>query len=244
MGVSFNVTHKSGNASFSASGGFGFGGWFAGGGASYSTDGYEFGINAGGGKNHFGVGINASHNGYGAGYYLTQYGDAIGPDGLSNKQLVGGANVFLGDVSLRMENDFLAFRGEDRWRSNAVEISINEFSVGTYLYNNYADEDGVDKSKEYLHYNRKKTKSFGKWNNGQTYMSPLYFGYRNGGFDSRVGFSHPSIQHFTQNKGAHEKGFLRIMPFGHANYFMDYEHFNKGLYLYSGPYNPYSTWGR
>jgi len=48
----------------------------------------------------------------------------------------------------------------------------------------------------------------------------------------------------TGHPGAHEKGFLRLNLFGHANYFMDYDHFNEGLYMYSGPYNPFSLWGR
>jgi RHS repeat-associated protein len=240
MGISINGTYKSGNVIYSRSVGIGFGGWYVGEGISYTSEDFSIGINAGSGNNNFGIGINATYKGYGGGYYLTQYGNAMGPDGLPNNQLVGGANIFLGDVSLRFENDFLAWQGEDRWRSNALEISINEFSIGTNLYNNYRKRGDPFEKGEYSHAGGR----FGKWVDGQTYSSPVYFGYRNGNFESRIGFSHPNIQHFTQNKEAHEKGFLRLNLFGHANYFMNYEHFDKGLYMYSGPYNPFSLWGR
>ena len=84
----------------------------------------------------------------------------------------------------------------------------------------------------------------GRWIDGQTYSSPLYLGFRYGNTTERIGYSHKAIQHALQNKMAHEKGFLRIMPFGTANYFMDYEHFDKGMYYFSGWNNPYSLWGR
>lgn len=85
---------------------------------------------------------------------------------------------------------------------------------------------------------------YGRWENGQTYSSPLYIGYRSGNNITRLGYSHRAFQHYTQNIGAHKSGFLGIPFFGHANYFMGYDNFQSGSYNYSGYYNPYSLWGR
>jgi hypothetical protein len=38
-----------------------------------------------------------SLNGYGGGFGKTSYGDAIGPDGISNEQTVGNFNLFFKD---------------------------------------------------------------------------------------------------------------------------------------------------
>ena len=83
----------------------------------------------------------------------------------------------------------------------------------------------------------------GRWKNGQTYVSPLYFGIRQGNRIERIGYNHWKFQHATQNWFAHERGFARSGLFGYADYFMDYDYFNNGIYSYSGYYNPYSIWG-
>ncbi len=105
---------------------------------------YTFG--GGLGSNHWAWGVSYSNKTFSLGYYSTHYGNAIGPDGISNKQTVGAFAFSRGDFSLRFENDFLAFQDHDRWRSNAVEIGIGDaFVVGTALYNNY-----VSKKKEMM----------------------------------------------------------------------------------------------
>ena len=38
-----------------------------------------------------------------------------------------------------------------------------------------------------------------KWENGQTYLAPLYFGYNDGGITHRLGYSGRFVQHYTQN---------------------------------------------
>ena len=68
-------------------------------------------------------------------YYQTYYGGM-------HKQRVGGVNVSFGEFSFRLENDFLAWQGEDRWRSNAVEISVKNLVIGTNLYNNHPEHGG------------------------------------------------------------------------------------------------------
>ena len=150
-------------------------------------------------------------------------------------------------MSVRIENDFFAFRGEDRWRSNGVEISYKQYSLGTYLYNNSPGEDASDATTDDLNKqspihgcNRpgKNGKIYSSWKEGRTFMSPLYVGYRLGNNVYRVGYSHSVFQDATQNT------IHKYFPPGRQHYFADYSMFNQGLYLFQGPYNPFSLWGR
>jgi RHS repeat-associated protein len=183
--------------------------------------------------------IGAMHNGYGGSYYRTSYGDAIGPDGRSNSQVVGGIGLNFNKVSVRLENDFFG-DGYDRWRSNALEIGIGNFVFGTNLYNNFPgpqpggeNQDVVNLPDRRGNYN---TDGYGAWRNGKVYNSPWYAGYRSGNNVTRWGYSHPSAQDWTQNN-VH-----RLVPFGRQNYYVDYTEFTSGPYMYSGFYNPYSLW--
>lgn len=198
----------------------------------------------GGGTNYVAWGISASFNngGFGIGYHRSYYGDAIGPDGNPNPQVVGGLTISSNKFSFRIENDFLAFQGHDRWRSNAVELGFfgGDVVVGTSLYNNFRKEGDPVIYEEYSH----KNGQFGRWVDGQTYNSPFYLGIRSGNSISRIGYSHKSFQHAFQNVFVHKSGFAGIAPFGHANYFMDYNSFYKGSYFSYGYYNPFSLWGR
>jgi RHS repeat-associated protein len=243
-GLYMSTSYRDGNTTYSASVGIGFQGWSAGGGISHKIGKAEFGFNVGGGNNHIGAGLSAKYNGYGAGYTYTHYGNAIGPDGLSNSQNVGGATLFFKDLSLRLENDFLAFEKRDRWRSNAIEIGYKGFVLGTTLYNNdpYTDDPTNWNSDIESPIWGKNKNGRGGWNNGLTYNSPLYLGYRNGLTVGRIGFSHRVFQDFTQN-GVHKHGFLGL-PFGYQNYYANYSEFKTELYFYSGWNNPFSLWGR
>ncbi len=198
------------------------------------------------------VAVGASHSrnngGFGVGYYQTYYGNAKGLDGVSNRQVVGGLTVSAGNFSFRMENDFLAWRGQDRWRSNGVELGFfgGDLVVGTTLYNNdpknesYSGEK-VDKAIESSIWGKNRGR-FGGWKNGLTYASPLYVGYRHGHNITRVGYSHKSVQDFTQN-GVHKWGFLGS-GIGRQNYYANYSRFITGAYFYQGHYNSYSLWGK
>jgi len=75
------------------------------------------------------------------------------------------------------------------------------------------------------------------------YSSPLWVGRRNGNTMERIGFSHKSIQHFTQNVLIHKNGFIGL-GMGQSPYFLDYSKFTPGFYVYTGYYNPYSLYGR
>lgn len=178
------------------------------------------------------------------GYYQTSYGRMIGPDGFSNKQIVGGVYFANGDWSFRFENDFFAFEHQDRWRTNAFELSYRNISFGGYIYTNdpkntYGEKDFNPNQKSPLWgYNRPGRKiNFGTWNNGKVYIAPLYLGYRIGNKQARVGYSHPSFQDFQQN-GVH-----KYVSFGRQHYYLDYSEFYKGMYIYDGCYNPYSVMG-
>ncbi|HOZ15530.1 MAG TPA: polymorphic toxin type 23 domain-containing protein [Tenuifilaceae bacterium] len=239
FGISLNHTFKE-DGMFSTSSSFGINPF----GFYYSTSmvielgDAQLGFGLGGGNNTTSFGISAKYNGYGLGYYQTAYGGA-------NSQLVGGINVYLNNVSIRLENDFLAFKGEDRWRSNALEVSVGNFSIGTHLFNNDPKgecngdiNDCVDLSNAF----RTRKGIFGTWKIGKTYSSPLYLGYRFGNSYSRIGYSHPIFQNITQNF-THRHGFLGL-PFGYQNLYKDYSSFQYGLYVDGGYYNPYSIWGK
>ena len=124
------------------------------------------------------MGGSVSKNGYGLSYYQTHYGDATGPDGTSNSQVVGGVGVQLKDFSFRIENDFFAFKGEDRFRTNAVEISYGDFSIGTTLRTNDPKGSGGKPVPGTNLRGKKNRGRYQAWNNGVVYNTPLYFGYR------------------------------------------------------------------
>jgi hypothetical protein len=153
-------------------------------------------------------------------------------------QAVGTYTGYFNHNSFAFSNDALGDK-QDRWRTNAVELTIGKWSVGTYLYTNWGREesplindkqtyDGVAKGLK----NNKK----GAWNNGRVYFAPAWIGYRSGNQVTRIGYSHPMVQNFTQNV-IHK--YVTPTP-----YFLDYNKFRSGGYFYSGYYNPFSLWER
>lgn len=247
FGISANVSRTQGNVTTSIGGGVGMmSGWFFSANTTYSSGTWDIGIGVGGGNNHFAFGGNIRRNGVGVGYYQTYYGDATGPDDTSNKQTVGGFQFFWRGGSARIENDFLAFQHEDRWRSNALEVSVGSFSIGTRLYNN--DPKGENSrvmSVENLlsRFGRTNKSPYTAWEDGKTYNSPFWIGMRVGQNIDRVGFSHKIVHEYTQNF-THKHGFLGVPFVGRQNLYLNYEQFQKGWFGYGGYYNPYSFWGR
>ena len=242
ISASASLCVTSGNLTSSVSAGIGLSGPFYTSSLTYANGISSVGFGMSNGNNYNAWGLNTKINGFGAGYYKTYYGNKIGPDGKPNKQTVGGVNIYLGDVSLRIENDFLAFDDHDRWRSNAAEISIGNFVIGTNLYNNDPESEGlgIEEGTDRMGNSNTGTK-YKAWANGQTYTSPLWFGYRYGNNIDRIGFSHPAFQDRTQNY-THRNGFLGIFPFGHANFFNKYDNFIFAPWLYTGYNNPFSLW--
>ena len=247
-----NVTVPVGNNGYvNLSTGLGLGnnGFILAGNVSYTyVDGdnaYTLGV--GGGTNHWSWGASASFNdgGFGVGYHRTYYGDAVGPDGVSNNQIVGGLTISSHQFAFRIENDFLGDK-HDRWRSNAVELGFwgGDVVVGTTLYNNdpaTANPNGWKKSILSPIWGKNKHGN-GGWINGLTYTSPLYIGFKSNNNISRIGYSHHSFQDATQN-GVHKNGFLGL-PFGYQHYYANYSRFSYGPYSYQGYFNPFSLWGR
>jgi RHS repeat-associated protein len=248
LGVSVNSVHKSGNATFSGSAGFGLlGGWFANGGVSYSAGDWIFGAGAGVGNNYWGWNVRAGHEIFSLGYGQTYYGNAIGSDGQSNAQTVGSATIFWKGGSFRLENDFLAGNG-DRWRTNAWELTIGDFSIGSYVYTNdgkaeselVAEETGLNaKDPTCLSkiWGKNRGDKFSTWTYGETFSAPMWVGYRVGNQISRIGYSFPGSQDLQQN------GIHKWVSFGRQNFYTGYSNFRTGLYLNSGYYNPFFLWG-
>ncbi|MCE6993048.1 polymorphic toxin type 23 domain-containing protein [Dyadobacter sp. CY323] len=239
LGVSASVYQTQGNVTTGVNVGVNISGTFSvNGSTSVSAGNWNISVGGGGGNNHSAYGGSISYKGYGAGYYQTRYGGDTGPDGISNSQVVGGASLSLGKVSIRIENDFFAFNHQDRWRSNALEIGIGDFVIGTRLYNNDPNTEGLgtENSTDRLgHFNKD---GRGAWINGQTYSAPLWVGHRFGNTIERIGYSHPLFQDRTQN-------FIHLrFPPGYQNFYNKYDSFKYGMMFQSGFYNPYSLWGR
>ena len=57
---------------------------------------------------------------------------------------------------------------------------------------------------------------------------------------SKIGYSAPIVQDRTQN-WVHRNGFF--LPFGYQNFYVNYDYFKSGIYLYGGAYQPFSLWG-
>ncbi len=221
IGAGFNISGNYSDVNFSASLGFG-----SGEGATGSYSGW-------------GASVRSSESVWGIGYNRTSYSGA-------HSQVVGGSTLFLGkNTSFRLENDFFGDR-HDRWRSNAFELSIGDFVLGSNLYNNDVYEglsDGqkpptddtgmlLNNSCNRLY----KGKQLGAWANGQTYSSPLWVGFKANGQVHRFGYSHELVQDRTQNVVHKWFG-----P-GRTNFFNKYDNFNRGTYNYYGYDNPYSLW--
>ena len=73
----------------------------------------------------------------GAGFGKTYYGEQTVRGNVLGKQTVGAITLLApGDVSFRLYNDMFGQSGHDRWRTSAAELTIGDFSVGTYVTTN------------------------------------------------------------------------------------------------------------
>jgi RHS repeat-associated protein len=203
----------------------------------YSNEDYSIGAGIGVGNNHWGWSVAAtSSDGWGIGYGRTYYSSSEVMGQNFEDQKVGTITAFFNHNSFSISNDMFGDR-KDRWRTNAAELTIGMFSIGTYLYTNWGERDseGADKNVEAPLIGKSK---FGAWKNGQVYFAPAWVGYRskNGNQVTRIGFSHEMVQNLTQN--------LVHKTIGRAPYFLNYDHLISGGYFYSGYYNPFSLWER
>jgi len=255
VGVSLNAVHKEGNFIFSGSAGWGyFSKGFAMGGIAYSAGDLYLSAGAGIGNNYWGWNASATYNGVGAGYGLTYYGNAPGPDLQSNAQRVVNATIFWRGGSFSLQNDTKGWGGDgDRWRTNAWELTIGDFSIGSYVYTNDGEAesnkiedlaasqglDGVE-ARDPTCLSKiwgKNRGDYSAWSYGETFSAPMWVGMRVGNQISRVGYSFPGSQDLQQN------GIHKWLPIGRQNFYTGYNNFRTGLYLNSGYYNPFSLWG-
>jgi hypothetical protein len=122
------------------------------------------------------------------------------------------------DTSIHYKSVERSANSTDSGRSNAAKISIGSFVIGTNLYNNDPESEGLGIEEGTDRMGNSNTGNNKAWVNGQTYSSPLWIGYKYGENIDRIGYSHPAFQDRTQNY-THRNGFLGIFPFGHANFF-------------------------
>ncbi len=248
IGVSANYTYTNGNNSVNVSAGIGaLSGPYANVGASHNMGDWNLSAGAGVGKNYWGWNTSVTVNGGGLGYGQTYYGNAIGPDRQSNAQRVASASILWNGGSFTLQNDLKKLGGDgDRWRTNAWELTIGDFSVGSYLYTN----DGEADSQKYADLEhtgspvdatclspifRKNRGNYSTWLAGETFSAPIWLGYRVGNQISRIGYSFPASQDLQQN-------FIHKY-LGRQHFYTGYNNFKTGFYLNSGYYNPFSLWG-
>ena len=219
---------------FSPSFGFGTDGITAGifGSAYYTSKDFDLSLGIGLSNTYYGWNANASSHGWGGGFGQTYY-DAVGNLGA---QKVGTYSVQLGhSVSFRISNDLWG-DGFDRWRTSAAELSIGNFSLGTYVTTNWGSEESGDKTNmngrdillgSNLH-------DLGAWEKGEVYFAPLWIGYSNKYISYKFGYSHKYVQSLTQNF-VHKY----ISP---TSFFNRYDFFRAGGYFSIGRSNPLSLW--
>ena len=206
---------------------------------------------------YFGWNTSATYDGWGGGYGRTYYGaEVVGGQSLGS-QTVGTVSMQFGrNVSFRISNDLWGDR-EDRWRSSAVELSIGDMSIGTYVTTNNGKEAsgyrekgdigsdllsmqkepkdnilGVNSYKKYRDESGKERAKGGTWKNGEIYRAPLWIGLKTGNMTYRYGFSHKYVQSLTQN-------FVHKY-ISKTAFFQGTNHFTGGLYSYFGTHSAYS----
>ena len=226
------------NLSFSISPGFGIstagnltGGLFSTG--TYSKGDWSISV---------GIGLSSADNTYYGGvtyydrtndqyfsYYATHFSGKY-------KQFVGGIGYKNGDFTLRWENDFWVKSG-DKFRTNAIEVGIADFLIGTNLWTNEATESQSNVDLDGVNLRGKKNKhGFGAWKDGQVWSAPFYVGLRQGNTVTRIGYSDKWVQDRTQN-------FIhKNFPPGYTNFFNRYDFFKSGPWSYTGYYNPFTLY--
>ena len=204
---------------------------------SYHNGDFTFSNTLGFTNNYYGayseIGIDGVRLGYGRTYYDSY--DNVG------SQTVGTFKLGIDKVSFALSNDLFAENHQDRWRTSAAELSIGNFSIGTYVITNDGQHESravdpnnptTDRESPYIGLNKKK----GAWKVGNAYMAPLWIGYKHGTNITRIGYSFKMVQALTQNLVHHT-----LVPTPDYTY---YDEFYKGFTIYSGYYNPISLWNR
>ena len=241
ISVNAGFSYYNGSNSVSFGGGYGimngpFGYMYGSQDIGFANVNIGFGI----GNNYYGWNTSITRNGYGVGYGKTFYGNSNGPDGNPNPQITGTPSIYFGNGSFRLENDYFGDR-HDRWRTNAWELSVGSFTLGSTIYTNNPEEMGYghpnDRPSPLFGLNNPTSDyDYGAWKPGYVYSCPLWFGWKHGNNISRIGYRHPIFQDATQN-------FVhKYFPYGRMNFYLDYDYFYKGIYLDGGYNNPFSLY--
>ncbi|OQX79610.1 MAG: hypothetical protein B6D61_03275 [Bacteroidetes bacterium 4484_249] len=251
-GVSVNAYYQEGDFLFHGKAGVGYSSGkpsaFINGDITYYDGDFSITVGGGIGTNYKAFGGSVTYDGYGIGYHQTYYGNADGPGGVPNSQIVAGYSFYFNDVTFTIENDIFARKGQDRWRTSSWELRVGEFGIGSYIYTNdpgNTDESGVYDGKSPT-WRENQREGYSVWENGIVYEAPFYISYYKGGSVSRLGYSHWRIQDIQQN-GIHQS---RIITRGNQNYYLKYDKMNIDLpgylniYGFSGFYNPYTLFYR
>ena len=216
---------------------------------SYTDGDFSASVSGGITNNYVGWNAEASYGGWGAGFGKTYYGEQTVRGNVLGKQIVGAITLLApGDVSFRLYNDMFGQSGHDRWRTSAAELTIGDFSVGTYVTTNdgkkASDNRGYDPSivdpylganpERVIHVNGRDEKVGGGWPNGKVYSAPFWVGIKSGSQIYRFGVSARIVQSLTQNL-VHR--YLVPTP-----YFIPGKEFYRGLYSSFGHNSPLSLW--
>lgn len=190
---------------------------------------YGFSSNYSGWYGQFGIGrfnIGYGRTNYGS---TNVYGEPIG------SQTIGTIKVGYGDVSFALSNDYLGEKHQDRWRTSAAELSIGNFTIGTYVVTNdgKAANEPIGHDPSLL---LGENKNFGAHTHGEVFSAPLWVGYKYNNQICRIGVGHPYVQDLTQNAVHHY-----LKPVGAPDY-VHYNFFKGGPYSYFGYNNPISLW--
>ncbi len=213
-------------------------------------DNWRTSISFGATNRYMGWNATMSYNDWGVGYGCTNYNSYTTSNGnIIGAQNVGTITALLENVSIRLSNDCLGDR-QDRWRSNAVEISIKNFVIGTSITTNNGKEESISKNgcedrARYTYDGNSKIIDFiasehkgeryqGIWKEGKAYSAPFWIGFKRGNQVYRYGYSHPQVQDKTQN--------LIHRTLAPTPLFKNYNSFNYGAFIYSGANSPYSLW--
>lgn len=207
---------------------------------NYSNGNLSISAGIGAGDGYWGWRGAGTYNGIGIGFGKTSYEASEVMGQKFEDQKVGTFTGYFKNYSLSVSNDLWGDK-DDRQRTSAVELTIGKWSVGTYLYTNdgrKASNKMIDESDNCIPpwpVGLKKSRKRETWTNGRPYFAPLWVGYRNGNQITRVGFSHKIVHNLTQNM---------VHKFMKTPYYMSYDEFKTGGYVYSGYNNPLSLWER
>ncbi len=196
---------------------------------------WNFSLSLGGTSSYLAWHASASYNGWGLGYGRTYYEPTVMNGKSIQAQTVGTANIYIRGFELAFSNDALG-DGKDRWRTNAVELSYGNFSIGSSIFTNNGNDESsknltTEEQQKYknLNYGHNKV-----WPKGEVYIAPIWIGFRHHNYIYRMGYSHKSIQNMTQN-AVHRH--LTPTPL-----FKGYDHFYQGPFFSTSTVNPFSIW--